>query len=101
MLGTTAPEEKIKGIIETINNPFDNEEHVTLLGNKKKKTERERERQKILDRIEGEKDEDLKEVLRHGNTVEIIQGSLFRYPEKRNGAKVGRYPPYRCFRRLA
>src|SRR6185295_19024102 len=52
----TTLEEKITGIIETIDNPFDNEECVTGLGNKIKKKSREKERQKILDMIEDEKD---------------------------------------------
>ena len=69
----TTPEEKITGIIETIDNPFDNEEHVTSLGNKVKKNSRQKERQKILDMIEDEKDQDIKEALRRGNTVEIIE----------------------------
>jgi hypothetical protein len=69
----TTPEEKITGIIETIDNPLDNESHVTGLGNKIKKNSREKERQKILDRIEDEKDQDIKEALRRGNTVEIIE----------------------------
>ena len=69
----TTPEEKITGIIETIDNPFDNEEHVTGLGNKIKKNNREKERQKILDMIEDENDEDIREALRRGNSVVIIE----------------------------
>jgi hypothetical protein len=69
----TTPEEKITSIIETIDNPFDNEQYVTGLDNKVKDNSREKERQKILDMIEDEKDQDIKEALRRGNTVEIIE----------------------------
>ena len=68
---------KVEGIltdtIEVVSNPFDEGKNIVGLDNKKKKTGRERERQKVLDRIEDEKDEDIKEALRRGNTVEIIE----------------------------
>jgi hypothetical protein len=69
----TTPEERIKGIIPTIENPFDQGKNIVGLDNKKKKTGLERERQKVLDKIEEEKDEDIKEALRHRNTVKIIE----------------------------
>ena len=68
---------KVEGIltdtIEVVSNPFDEGINIVGLGNKQKKTGPERERQKVLDRIEEEKDEDIKMALRQGNTVEIIE----------------------------
>jgi hypothetical protein len=46
------------------------------LGNKKPKNRRQKYREKILERIDDEKDEDIKAGLRRGNTVEIIEGSM-------------------------
>ena len=61
----TTPEEKISGIIETIDNPFGNEEYVTGLGNKRKKTRNE----KILEGIDEIDDPEIRRELRKGNTV--------------------------------
>jgi hypothetical protein len=70
-------EVKVEGIltdtIEVIDNPHDQGKSIVGLGNKVKKTRSQKERQKLLDRIEEEKDEDIKRELRKGNTVEIIE----------------------------
>jgi len=65
----TTPEEKITGIIGTINNPFDDEKQIVGLGNKQNKTKNE----KILEEIDQENDPDIRKALRQGNTVEIIE----------------------------
>lgn len=58
--------------IEVVSNPFDEGKNIVGLGNKVKKTGHERERQKLLDRIEEENDPDIKAELRKGNLVTII-----------------------------
>jgi hypothetical protein len=39
----------------------------------KKSNRRQKDREELLERIDNEKEEDIKEALRHGNTVEIIE----------------------------
>jgi hypothetical protein len=59
--------------VETSTNPFDQGNSLVGLGNKVKKTPFKKQRQKLNDRIEQEKDEDIKSELRKGNIVtEII-----------------------------
>jgi hypothetical protein len=59
--------------VETSTNPFDQGKSLVGLGNKVKKTPFKKQRQKLNDRIEQEKDEDIKSELRKGNIVtEII-----------------------------
>lgn len=59
--------------METSTNPFDQGKSLVGLGNKVKKTPFKKQRQKLNDRIEQEKDEDIKSELRKGNIVtEII-----------------------------
>jgi hypothetical protein len=62
----TTPEEKITGVVETINNPFDDEKQITGLGNKLKKTKNE----KILEQIDEQEDPEIRTELRKGNIVE-------------------------------
>jgi hypothetical protein len=51
-------------------------EFITGLGNKRKKYRHQNKFEKIKERIEKEKDEDVKRQLRKGNTVEIIEDGL-------------------------
>jgi hypothetical protein len=59
--------------VETSTNPFDQGKSLVGLGNKVKKTPFKKQRQKLNDRIEQEKDEDIKSELRKGKIVtEVI-----------------------------
>ena len=69
----TKKESRLQDFVEVSDNPFDQGKSITGLGNKKKQTPLQRERQRLRDRIEQEKDEDIKRELRKGNTVEIIE----------------------------
>ena len=63
----------MKDFVETSSNPFDQGKSIVGLDNKIKKTPRQKEKQKLKERIELEKDEDIKRELRKGNIVNIIQ----------------------------
>lgn len=63
----------MKDFVETSGNPFDQGKSIVGLDNKIKKTPRQKEKQKLKERIEQEKDEDIKRELRKGNIVNIIQ----------------------------
>jgi hypothetical protein len=63
----------LKDLVETSRNPFDQGKSIVGLDNKIKKTPRQKEKQKLKERIEQEKDEDIKRELRKGNIVNIIQ----------------------------
>ena len=65
----TTKEETIKDITTTTENPFDDGKHMVGLGNKRRKNKYE----KILEEIEQEKDLDIKQELRKGNQVTIIE----------------------------
>jgi hypothetical protein len=71
-------ESKLQDFVETSDRPFSQGKSITGLGNKKLRDrhQRERERQRKLDRIEKEKDPDIKAELRKGNIVEIIEDSM-------------------------
>jgi hypothetical protein len=70
-------ESSIQDFVETSSNPFDSGKIILGLGNKKPKSSSfEKQRQKLLDRIEKGKDPDIKRELRKGNNVEIIKDSL-------------------------
>ena len=64
---------KLTDFVETSSNPFDQAHVITGLGNKKSKSPFQKQRQKLLDRIELEKDEDIKQVLKRGCQVDIIE----------------------------
>jgi hypothetical protein len=66
----TTKEETIKDSIETITNPFDDGKHMVGLGNRSR---RKNKYEKILEEIEQEKDADIKQELRKGNTVDVIE----------------------------
>ena len=63
----------MKDFVATSSNPFDQGKSIVGLDNKIKKTPRQKEKQKLKERIEQEKDEDIKRELRKGNIVNIIQ----------------------------
>ena len=46
------------------------------MGNKKPKSSYQKQRQKVSDRIEKEKDSDIKAELRKGNIVRIVEDTL-------------------------
>jgi hypothetical protein len=50
----------LKDFVETSSNPFDQGKSIVGLDNKIKKTPRQKEKQKLKERIEQEKDEDIK-----------------------------------------
>jgi len=60
-------ESMIKDFVEPSNDPFDQGKTIIGLGNKKKKTAFQKERQRQKDRIDKEKDPDIKRELRKGN----------------------------------
>jgi hypothetical protein len=66
----------LQDFVEVSSNPFDHGKTITGLDNKKPKSSYQKQRQKLLDRIDQEKDEEIKEALRKGNTVEIIEDSM-------------------------
>jgi hypothetical protein len=69
-------ESAIKDFVETSTNPFDKGKSITGLDNKKKKTPFEKQRQKLKERIEQEKDQGIKRELRKGNIVQIIEDAF-------------------------
>jgi hypothetical protein len=80
--GTIAPiyelkkESKLKDFVETSDNPFDSGQSITGLGNKsstRKLTESQKKMKKLKERIEKEKDIDIKQELKKGNEVSIIE----------------------------
>jgi transcription antitermination factor NusG len=66
----------LQDFVEVSDNQFDQGKSVVGLGNKKKLNRFQREGQRLLDRIEKEKDEDIKRQLKKGNIVKIIEDSL-------------------------
>jgi hypothetical protein len=63
----------LQDFAETSTNPFDQGKSLVGLGNKVKKTPFKKQRQKLNDRIEQEKDEDIKSEPRKGKIVtEVI-----------------------------
>lgn len=65
-------EGKLHDFGETSRNPFDQGKPITGIGNKVKKSPFQKQMQKLRERIEQEKDEDIKRELRKGNIVQII-----------------------------
>lgn len=65
-------ESKLQDFVRTSSNPFDQGKSITGSGNKVIKTPFQEQRQKLKDRIEMEKDEDIKRELRKGNIVTVI-----------------------------
>ena len=72
----TKKESKLQDFVEVSDNPFNAVQSITGLGNKRPKTSYQKQRQRVLDRIEKEKDPDIKRELRKGNLVEIIENSV-------------------------
>lgn len=66
-------ESKLQDFVEVSSTQFDRGNKIVGLGNKKPKLSYQKQRQKLLDRIDKEKDEDVKRELRKGNIVEIIE----------------------------
>ena len=62
--------------MEPSSNPFDQGKIITGLDIKRKKTPIQKQRQNLKDRIEQEKDQDIKRGLTKGIIVQIIQDSL-------------------------
>jgi hypothetical protein len=56
----------LKNVVEPSNNPFDEGRIITGLGNKRKKSRYQTQREKILERIEKEKDSDIRAELKKG-----------------------------------
>ncbi len=69
-------ESRLHDFVETSTNPFDQGKSITGLNNKVKKSPFQKQRQILFDRIEQEKDEDIKRELRKGNIIEIIEDSM-------------------------
>lgn len=70
-------ESRLVDFVETSDNPFDDVGTIIGLGNRRNKLSSiQKERQKLLERIDQEKDEDIKRELRRGNIVQIIEDSL-------------------------
>ena len=58
--------------VETSDNPFDSGKSLIGLDNNPRKTPRQKELQRKKERIDKEKDSDIKQELKKGNNVEII-----------------------------
>jgi hypothetical protein len=69
-------ESKLQDFVQPSTNSFNEDKSITGLDNKVKKTPFQKEIQKLKDRIEQEKDEDIKRGLRKGNIVDIIEDAL-------------------------
>jgi hypothetical protein len=69
-------EGKLQDFVETTDNPFDQGKSITGIGNKVTKTPFKKQMQKLKDRIEQEKDEDIKREVRRGNIVTIIEDAF-------------------------
>jgi len=63
----------LQDFVETSSNPFDSGKTIIGLGNKRKRSRYQTERERLLDRIDNEKDEDIKKELKQGNEVNIIE----------------------------
>ncbi len=66
-------ESEISSDFTATDDPSDIGGSIVGLGNKRRLTPREKEMQSLRDRIDAEPDEDIKNELRKGNTVEIIE----------------------------
>jgi hypothetical protein len=66
-------QEQITAAAQTTENPFEEGRRITGLDNKTPKTRRQKELKKLKDRIEKEKDSEIRQELRKGNTVTIIE----------------------------
>ena len=66
-------ESRLKDFVETSSNPFDQGKTITGIGNKVQKPPLQKQRKKLKDRIEQEKDKDIQAELRKGNIVQIIE----------------------------
>lgn len=73
----TKKESKLQDFIQISNNPFDPGQTVTGIGNKKHQNRYQKEREKVLERIDNEKDEEIKSALKKGNIVEIIEDTMY------------------------
>ncbi|CAN5447969.1 hypothetical protein BH18THE1_BH18THE1_11690 [soil metagenome] len=67
---------KLQDFIDVSSNPFYQGKAIVGLGNKKPEISYQKERQRVLKRIEVEKDEDIKRELRKGNIVYVIEDSM-------------------------
>ena len=66
-------ESKLQDFIEVSDNPFDIGQTIVGLGNKVKKTRHQKELQTLRNKIDYERDEDIKKEFKKGYTVEIIE----------------------------
>ena len=69
-------ESKLQDFVEVSRNPFDSKKSILGLGNKRPQNRYQKERERLLKRIEMEKDEDIKRELRKGNIVYVIDDSM-------------------------
>jgi len=66
-------ESKLKDFAETSDNPFDQGKNIAGLENKKRLTPAQKKNKKLKVRMQREKDEDIKQELKKGNIVEVIE----------------------------
>ena len=66
-------ESKLQDFVETSSNPFDTGKSIVGLDNKVKKTRFQKKIQRLKDRIDNEKDLDIKRELRKGNDITVIE----------------------------
>ncbi|HEY9398390.1 MAG TPA: hypothetical protein VIP29_00685 [Nitrososphaeraceae archaeon] len=67
---------KLESFALPSNNPYERRDLIVGLDNKRKRTSREKELKKLKEQIEKEQDLDIKQELKKGNIVEIIESSL-------------------------
>jgi ribosomal protein L7/L12 len=72
----TKKESKLQDFVEVSRIPFDQVKAIVGLGNKKPKASYQKQRQRLLEKIDKEKDEDIKAALKRGAIVEIIEDSM-------------------------
>jgi hypothetical protein len=66
-------ESKLQDFIEISDNPFDQGKSIVGLGNKGKKNKYQKMREKLQERIDNEPDLDIKQEIKKGNQVTIIE----------------------------
>ena len=67
---------KLESFALPSNNPYERRDLIVGLDNKRKRTSREKELKKLKEQIEKEQDLDIKQELKKGNIVKIIESSL-------------------------
>jgi len=79
---------EIEGFAETTDSPFDKGDYIEGIDNKRPKSQREKEREKILERIANEPEADIREALKRGATVTMITDEKSGNEEQNQDTKL-------------